>query len=669
MFWNNFSFKKLTEKGLINMNKEFQLSSAQKVLIGILLLGVIGSILLMFNSVRNIIILIVEKAMLGRPLNKPYKWHSLLRMVSIFGIFSCFSLIALVLFVQKIFLFVKKYVNIVKTLFVLSGTVLAVASSTQQIGLIMNGVGDVKGLAVRWLFAIALFTLAGLSVLVFKYHFLEKTYDKLLSNSKIVQVLFMVFAMLCGGRYVGSFYDNAYLYGQYLRDFHRWWFHLLYAYEKVSEPFPFTPPQWILSVALFIPVTVFYAYLSMALVDVFKSVFYSLTSSERRFLIIGSAAAVLYIVVLYNLSNLYYAPVLKDTTNILGADALYQLDSGPRIKNLQYTNILGKNQNGGFSHPALEVFTLPFGLIAEIISVKPRYYGITNGILQLLMLLFSALLMSRMAARERKSQIPFLVFTCTTFPFLVLSTGIESYTFATFWLVLALYESHYGRNSILWASGSVGAVITNGLAFFTAIRTKRTAIKDLFLQGAAFLLILCCLQGISAVLSVNFRTNYHATDISMFEKFKHFSVFAKSTLFASGPKFINLDSTMPRVVQEDVTAVSVVGVIILALVIIGFVLNYKKRLAVFAFLWVLTSYIGIGVVGWTVKQNQVVLFDIYFSWAYVTLMYMAIDKLFGERKKKEKAATLLVLAALCLVVNGKAVIEILRFGIEFYPVR
>jgi len=157
-------------------------------------------------------------------------------------------------------------------------------------------------------------------------------------------------------------------------------------------------------------------------------------------------------------------------------------------------------------------------------------------------------------------------------------------------------------------------------------------------------------------------------DISVFEKFKHFSVFSKSTMFVSGPIFINLDSSRPHAIQENVTSVSIIGVIILCLVIIGFVLNYKRRLAIFAFLWVLTSYIGIGIVGWTVKQNEVVLWELYFSWAYITLIYMAIDKLF-HKHKREKMVILLLLAAVCMVVNGKAVIDILRFGIEFYPVR
>jgi len=83
------------------MNIGNRLSSAQKILIGILLLVVIGSILLMLNSVQNIIILIVEKAVLGRTLNYPDIAHSRLTKASILGIFLCFSLILFGLSTKK----------------------------------------------------------------------------------------------------------------------------------------------------------------------------------------------------------------------------------------------------------------------------------------------------------------------------------------------------------------------------------------------------------------------------------------------------------------------------------------------------------------------------------------------------------------------------------------
>jgi hypothetical protein len=79
-----------------------KLSSIQKKLVGFFLLCIIVSISLMFNGIQNIIISIVENLVLGRLLNNPFKWHSLLTLTSIFGILLSFLFIALVLFYKQL---------------------------------------------------------------------------------------------------------------------------------------------------------------------------------------------------------------------------------------------------------------------------------------------------------------------------------------------------------------------------------------------------------------------------------------------------------------------------------------------------------------------------------------------------------------------------------------
>ncbi|MDR2596484.1 MAG: hypothetical protein LBC76_04095 [Treponema sp.] len=116
-----------------------------------------------------------------------------------------------------------------------------------------------------------------------------------------------------------------------------------------------------------------------------------------------------------------------------------------------------------------------------------------------------------------------------------------------------------------------------------------------------------------------------------------------------------------------VTSVNLIGVIIFIIAVVGFLLNYRRRIAQIAFLWVVFSFFILCVFGWGSAENGIVLYVLYFSWAYISLIYMAIDKLFRNREKK--AGILFILATLCLTVNGKAIIDILRFGIEFYPVR
>jgi len=87
---------------LIKMNIGNRLSSIQKILIGIFLLGIFGSILLMFHGIQDIIISIVEKVVFGRPLYRPADAYKLLQVVAFFGVFSCSLLIAVVLYYKQL---------------------------------------------------------------------------------------------------------------------------------------------------------------------------------------------------------------------------------------------------------------------------------------------------------------------------------------------------------------------------------------------------------------------------------------------------------------------------------------------------------------------------------------------------------------------------------------
>jgi hypothetical protein len=109
MPWRYYSCKELITMKHIMKDR---LLLTQKILVGVFLMGIFGSILLMINGIQNFIISIVEKAVLGRPLNNPVKWHSLLAKISILGIFSCFSLITLVLFYKQCIRQIKKLLSV-----------------------------------------------------------------------------------------------------------------------------------------------------------------------------------------------------------------------------------------------------------------------------------------------------------------------------------------------------------------------------------------------------------------------------------------------------------------------------------------------------------------------------------------------------------------------------
>jgi hypothetical protein len=165
----------------------------------------------------------------------------------------------------------------------------------------------------------------------------------------------------------------------------------------------------------------------------------------------------------------------------------------------------------------------------------------------------------------------------------------------------------------------------------------------------------------------NFLKGFNGQGLTFHVKFLQLTNFMQSCLFAPASSIDNVKFGFPSWQMLPVTSVNLIGVIIFIIAVVGFLLNYRRRIAQIAFLWVVFSFFILCVFGWGSAENGIVLYVLYFSWAYISLIYMAIDKLFRNREKK--AGILFILATLCLTVNGKAIIDILRFGIEFYPVR
>lgn len=120
---------------------------------------------------------------------------------------------------------------------------------------------------------------------------------------------------------------------------------------------------------------------------------------------------------------------------------------------------------------------------------------------------------------------------------------------------------------------------------------------------------------------------------------------------------------------NTVTKISFIGVIILLLVIISAVLNRKKRSSLLATGWVGFSIIMIPVLGWGTKENGLILYSLYFGWAYLVLLFQLIEKI---ENKLNIRVLLSVLSVGCIsvlaFVNVPAIFDMVNFAITYYPV-
>lgn len=101
--------------------------------------------------------------------------------------------------------------------------------------------------------------------------------------------------------------------------------------------------------------------------------------------------------------------------------------------------------------------------------------------------------------------------------------------------------------------------------------------------------------------------------------------------------------------------------------LVSLLLNRHSRAARIAGCWLLFSLALLVGLGWGTKENGLILYALYFGWAYVLLLFQLLLKL----TRYLQATWLLVLFSLLITVllagvNIPGILEIVHFGLEYF---
>ena len=99
---------------------------------------------------------------------------------------------------------------------------------------------------------------------------------------------------------------------------------------------------------------------------------------------------------------------------------------------------------------------------------------------------------------------------------------------------------------------------------------------------------------------------------------------------------------------------------------LGFVLNRRERLAQLSAAWVLVSFGVLCVVGWGASENGMVLYTLYFGWAFFCLLVLGARRLTAGHPALGFGLRLGTLGAL-LACNLPALWRMLAFCFAHYP--
>lgn len=405
---------------------------------------------------------------------------------------------------------------------------------------------------------------------------------------------------------------------------------------------------------------------------------HSLEPSERAFIIIFFLLGVFMVTICYSLTNCFYLPYTAEGT-LVEYDVVFTSDTGVLINNNAFMNI-GAIQND-INQMLFGVFAMPLGIIATLFSkitwFVPNGYAYWLGALNVLLLSVTILLLVRMSNLKGTSKILCLCVLSVSYPTMLFLLNLEQYVLALFLLSAFLYTAlNNSKYKSMFFLGAAGTLITSGITFplllmpYEHFKPKK-AFNFILKIGICYVMLIAIFGKLPYLLNIFQKQSellswYGGVSLSFEAKLLQFLNFVGNSLFAPVTQ-ISFERGFPRFTLVPISWVSLLGIVVLLVSILGFIQNRQNRFVQICGLWILFSFFVTVIMGWGTVENGLILYSLYFGWAFQLLCFLAIDHVLLHFKRLR-----LVLQSTWIftmvAINGFAILNLIRFGISYYPV-
>jgi hypothetical protein len=438
----------------------------------------------------------------------------------------------------------------------------------------------------------------------------------------------------------------------------------------------------------FFLLTEFYKYLCNVFVDA------DFRSGLKRLELIIYTAIMLFFLVLVTWTFLH-----SDAFYSFG-DTIYTSDAGIIVNGNAYLS-LGHPEND-LRQPLFAVFAspfiAPFYAVASLLPKSELIVPLFMDYIQVIMLVFTNFLLASILRLDSNKRICFMLIVDATYTVLLSSVMMEQYIVAYFWLILFIYiYSTTGKADKCALFGAGGTLLT-GLFFapltstslqissITKIRdflsnltssnlsSKQSFVrasvkwlKDMIKIAVEFVVVLLAfgrydvISGISS--NIILLRKFTGEKLSFGNKLKQYIYFVRSCFLAPET---NTDLGTWQLHKVDVY--SVIGIIIWVLLIVSFIINRKKRITRISFCWSLFSFFVLCIVGWGTAENGLILYSLYFCWAYVVLIFQLIDNVVSRVNGRFVMPIIAVIICVGIFVfNMQGFARMVQFATQYYP--
>lgn len=398
-------------------------------------------------------------------------------------------------------------------------------------------------------------------------------------------------------------------------------------------------------------------------------------AAEKVYLICMAAAVVITIIYVFNRTGVFYKICYASDGQPLSYDLIYSMDSSVEVSQNIYF-ISGAIEND-LRNPLFGIFAAPFALpcmiISKILYSVPNAYPIAIDIVQCMLIAVSIVMIARMLRLNLIDNIFFLIIATFTYGVLLHFFTMGGYVFSTFWLIFFLYlymqKSPDKYDAFFAATGT----LTSNVVLMPLILNKKDGAKIIIRNIFLICLILICLFIVfghlphigSAVEAFKFFGSFTGAKLGFAARVKQYFNFASSVFFAPDTEIIDM-GTYSVFRQLPPGKLNITGAAVLIFSLVGAILNRRNKFAKLCACWAVFSVIVCCVIGWGTFDNALIVYALYFGWAFISLVFMGITHLLKRRKVVRIVIFAAFAAALCLI-NIPGVLDLLRFAVANYP--
>lgn len=355
-------------------------------------------------------------------------------------------------------------------------------------------------------------------------------------------------------------------------------------------------------------------------------------------------------------------------------DLIYSSDSGYLVHEDVFRNV-GASQND-LRQPLYGVFSMPFAQVAWIISkilfFMPHAYVTALQIIQMFLYLVAMVLLSRMLEVKGTEKLLFLLLLSATYPVLIFSLSSEQYLMAVFYLVLLLYLRQDKMEGSFFYIAATGSMLTTGIFFplVTWNRMFRTFVTNTMKLCGAFFVVMILSGRLTTFLDIGTYiagyAPYVGGDVAPLSKLMQYVNFVGSCLMAPASRVDFETYSHVSWQMLPVTSWRMLGFVVLAVALLGVLARPRAAFSKICGVWIGFSFLLLGVIGWGTIDNGLMLYTLYFGWAYVAMGFQLIDRVL-EKHRTAKIIVLLTVIGLLLIVNVPALRDVLVFATQFFP--